>query len=48
MDDQAAQVACVAVAAVAEARTRADGNVNPQLLVTGLLRALRMPIPRRG
>jgi DNA polymerase III subunit delta' len=48
MDDQAARAACVAVAAVAEAKTRADGNVNPQLLVTGLLRVLRMPVPRRG
>jgi DNA polymerase-3 subunit delta' len=48
MDDQAAQAACVAVAAVAEAQTRADGNVNPQLVAAGLLRALRIPVPRRG
>jgi hypothetical protein len=48
MDDRAAQAACVAVAAVAEAQTRADGNVNPQLLAADLLRTLRIPVPRRG
>ena len=48
MDDRVARAACVAVAAVADAKTRADGNVNPQLVATALLRALRMPAPSRG
>lgn len=48
MDDRAARAACVAVAAVAEAQTRADGNVNPQLVAAGLMRTLRMPPPSRG
>jgi DNA polymerase III subunit delta' len=48
MDDRAARAACAAVAAVADAKTRADGNVNPQLVAASLLRALRMPAPSRG
>jgi DNA polymerase-3 subunit delta' len=48
MDDQGARAACAAVAAVAEAQARADGNVNPQLVAAGLVRTLRMPPPRRG
>jgi len=48
MDHRAARAACDAVAAVAEAQSRADGNVNPQLVAAGLLGALRMPQPSRG